>query len=141
MPDHLELGNSHHKIPTHGAVIHNTQTGEHKQVLAAPVAAPVAPVAAVPQEEEEEEEEVDEMEVKMPYQFSLSLIKKLHEYLPEGHPLQSAIKDSIKHKKGNIIMKMNDTDYLINALKDNNENHKHQKEIDMLEARLKKHKK
>lgn len=29
---HLALGSDGHKIPAHGAVVHNTQTGEHKQI-------------------------------------------------------------------------------------------------------------
>jgi len=142
MSSHLALGSDgKHNIPHHGAVVHNTQTGEHHQVHHHPVHH--QPEHHQPEHKEEEEEDSDSdveespMEVQLPYQFTLSLIKQLHKYLPDGHPLQKRIKYSIKNKNSNIVMAMKDMDYLINALKDNNENNKHQKDIQNLEERLK----
>jgi hypothetical protein len=37
MSSHLALGSDGHKMPAHGNVVHDTQTGEHKQVHHQPV--------------------------------------------------------------------------------------------------------
>lgn len=138
---HLALGSdSKHNIPHHGAVVHNTQTGEHHQVHHQPEHHQPEHKEEDSDSEEEEEEEVTKEEVMnkvFGHFFPKKLIKELHSYLPEKHPLQKSINKAIKEKGHYIDMSTNDIDYITEALKENNQNDKYDKDIKHYQQRKK----